>query len=64
MVAANEEVLASRWTITPRLPIASMIVALLVATSPVVAANDPQPSWDDGTAKRAILAFVAETTKR
>jgi phosphoserine phosphatase len=27
-----------------------------------VGANDPLPSWDDGAAKRAILAFVAETT--
>ena len=62
MVAANDEVLAGGWTSTSRLRIVTMIVALLVATSPVIAADDPLPSWNDGAAKRAILAFVAETT--
>jgi len=62
MVAANEEVRASGRTITRRPCTASIIVALLVAASTAVGANDPLPSWDDGAAKRAILAFVAETT--
>jgi hypothetical protein len=62
MVAANEEVRVSRPTSTRRPRTVPIIIALLVATSRAVGANDPLPSWDDGAAKRAILAFVAETT--
>jgi phosphoserine phosphatase len=62
MVAANEEVRASGRTTTRRPRALAIIAALLVAASTAVGANDPLPSWDDGAAKRAILAFVAETT--
>jgi phosphoserine phosphatase len=62
MVAANEEVRAGGRPFTRRRRAVPIILALLIATSRVLAANDPLPSWNDGAAKRAILAFVAETT--
>lgn len=40
----------------------ALFVALLGITS--VRAQDPLPSWNDGPAKRAILAFVKETTDK
>jgi hypothetical protein len=30
----------------------------------LVHAQDPLPSWNDGTAKQAILAFVKEVTEK
>ncbi len=41
----------------------SIIAILWVGLSvPVFAADDPLPSWNDGPAKQAIVAFVKETT--
>jgi phosphoserine phosphatase len=59
MVAANEEVRNGGITLA-RL-VAFVLLALVVA-SHAFAGPDPLPSWNDGDAKRAILAFVAETT--
>jgi len=63
MVAANEEV---RDGVRKRCAAAGMAAALLVAATLLsvapARAADPLPSWNDGAAKRAILAFVAETT--
>jgi hypothetical protein len=39
-----------------------LITALLLMAAPVWAQTDPLPSWNDGTAKTAILAFVADVT--
>lgn len=40
-----------------------VVVSAIVALSvPVFAADDPLPSWNDGPAKQAIVAFVKETT--
>src|SRR5688572_6830036 len=68
MVAANEEVRDSGTRLAPRRKrgVATrtavlVAVAIVVAVAPARAA-DPLPSWKDGEAKRAILAFVAETT--
>lgn len=36
--------------------------ALLALGAPAAAQTDPLPSWNDGPAKQAIVAFVAETT--
>jgi hypothetical protein len=41
--------------------------ALIVATSAsrvISAADDPLPSWNDGTSKKAILDFINATTDR
>ncbi|WP_085930232.1 HAD family hydrolase [Desulfomonile tiedjei] len=49
-----------------RLLSVSIIAAILwVGISvPVFAADDPLPSWNDGPAKQAIIAFVKETTNQ
>jgi phosphoglycolate phosphatase-like HAD superfamily hydrolase len=39
-----------------------VVLILLIASA--VQAADPLPSWNDGPAKQAILAFVAEVTKQ
>jgi hypothetical protein len=39
------------------------ISAALVLTPAPVGAADPLPSWNDGTAKRAVVAFVERVTK-
>jgi hypothetical protein len=38
-------------------------VALALVASATVEAADPLPSWNDGAAKRSIVAFVDETTR-
>jgi phosphoglycolate phosphatase-like HAD superfamily hydrolase len=38
------------------------LVALLVLGTPAHAQTDPLPSWNDGAAKKAIVAFVKDTT--
>ena len=43
---------------------AAAFLALCVASANVRAADDPLPSWNDGTAKQAILRFVQATTDR
>ncbi len=40
----------------------TLLAALLVATA-IQAADDPLPSWNDGTAKEKILKFVAQVTQ-
>ena len=60
MVAANEEV--RDGGVAFRRPLVALVVLALVFASRVLAGPDPLPSWNDGEAKRAILAFVAETT--
>jgi phosphoglycolate phosphatase-like HAD superfamily hydrolase len=51
-------------TMIKRLFSLSIIITILwIGLSvPVFAADDPLPSWNDGPAKQAILAFVKETT--
>jgi phosphoglycolate phosphatase-like HAD superfamily hydrolase len=52
-----------------RRKLAAMLAAVLVSTAvvwpavPAQAQDDPLPSWNDGTAKQAILNFVAATSQ-
>ena len=46
----------------PALPLAGILVAFLAAVSPGSRAPDPLPSWNDGSAKRAIVEFVERST--
>jgi phosphoglycolate phosphatase-like HAD superfamily hydrolase len=39
-----------------------VVAAALIAASPLFAQTGPLPSWNDGAARTAILAFVAATT--
>ena len=39
-----------------------LLCVLLVVSAPAMAQTDPLPSWNDGAAKQAIVAFVKETT--
>ena len=39
-----------------------LLCVLLVVAAPAMAQTDPLPSWNDGAAKQAIVAFVTETT--
>ena len=43
--------------------IAGTALLITVACSGALAQSDPLPSWNDTTAKRAIVEFVTETTK-
>jgi len=43
---------------------AAAFLALCLISANVQAADDPLPSWNDGTAKQAILRFVQATTDR
>ena len=36
--------------------------AVLTINTPLVAQNDPLPSWNDGPTKQAIMTFMAKTT--
>ena len=46
-----------------RAPVAALaLLCLLVSTAQARAAADPLPSWNEGTAKQAIVKFVATTT--
>ena len=47
----------------PLHPIFTVLVAPLTSQT-LVHAQDPLPSWNDGTAKQAILAFVREVTEK
>ena len=42
---------------------AAFAFAWLIVASPLAAAQDPLPSWNDVASKRAIVAFVARVTK-
>jgi len=54
---------------TNRRKLIGALAAVLVSTGAILSAapaqvqDDPMPSWNDGTAKQAILDFVAATTK-
>lgn len=48
--------------ITRRLASTLCTFGLVAAAAPALAQSDPLPSWNDGAAKRAIIAFVTETT--
>ena len=48
--------------LTNRIAYAVAVLALCVTSWAVRAADDPLPSWNDGAAKQAIVAFVKETT--
>ena len=39
-----------------------LLCVLLAVAAPAMAQTDPLPSWNEGAAKRAIVAFVTETT--
>lgn len=41
-----------------------LLCLLLAVAAPAMAQTDPLPSWNDGAAKRAIVAFVTETTTK
>jgi len=43
---------------------APAFLALCLVSANIQAADDPLPSWNDGTAKQAILRFVQATTDR
>ncbi len=39
------------------------LLAVLLVTATVLAADDPLPSWNDGMAKQNIVRFIAEVTR-
>src|SRR5689334_14238820 len=41
-----------------------LVIALSIASGPSTAQTDPLPSWNDGGAKTAILAFVDKVTRQ
>jgi phosphoserine phosphatase len=43
---------------------AALIIAVFGLVGTSLAQRDPLPSWNDGPAKKAILAFVKETTEK
>ncbi len=43
--------------------VAAALIGALAFTAVARAADDPLPSWNEGSAKRAIKAFVAKVTK-
>ncbi|MCF7675711.1 MAG: haloacid dehalogenase-like hydrolase [Akkermansiaceae bacterium] len=45
------------------LPAAALLAAVAFTTTPIARAADPLPSWNDGTAKQSIVAFVEKITK-
>ena len=47
----------------PVLPAVLLLAGWCHIAAPVSQAADPLPSWNDGPARRAILDFVARTTK-
>jgi len=60
VMAGGTGVPGARWIVG-----IARTVALIAALSPALAAakGDPLPSWNDGPAKQAILAFVAGATR-
>jgi phosphoglycolate phosphatase-like HAD superfamily hydrolase len=51
-------------TIRSQNRIAAVLVAVLAFTASVAHAADPLRSWNDGAAKKSIIAFVEKVTKR
>jgi len=49
--------------ITRRFGTAAALISVLAFVTTVAQAADPLPSWNDGRAKQAIVAFVAKVTK-
>ena len=41
----------------------SLVAIALAFTAVIAGAQDPLPSWNDGPAKKAIMAFVGEVTR-
>jgi len=50
-------------TIRRRILIAAALVCALALTATMAHAADPLPSWNDGAAKKSIIAFVEKVTK-
>ena len=44
--------------------VAALVLGQLLVLSPAVAQSDPLPSWNDGPARKAIVAFVHATTDK
>jgi phosphoglycolate phosphatase-like HAD superfamily hydrolase len=42
---------------------AALLAALSASAAPLVEAADPLPSWNDGAARRSIVAFVEDVTR-
>jgi len=51
-------------TIRSQNRIAAVLVGVLAFTATIAHAADPLPSWNDGAAKKSIIAFVEKVTKR
>lgn len=49
---------------TSRRRVAPLLAVLMLASTAAIAATDPLPSWNDGPAKRAIIALVQTTTDK
>src|SRR5215831_15064044 len=41
-----------------------VVILLALMSAPVFAADDPLPSWNEGAAKRAVVQFVTEVTRK
>jgi phosphoglycolate phosphatase-like HAD superfamily hydrolase len=64
LVAAHQGRVAARKErdVTKRIYCLFGLVAALVVSTHALAQSDPLPSWNDGAAKQAIIAFVQTTT--
>jgi phosphoglycolate phosphatase-like HAD superfamily hydrolase len=58
------ELAMKRLPLRHRLPRIAAIAALWIVAAAAQAQTDPLPSWNDGPAKRAIVAFVKDTTDK
>jgi len=50
--------------LTCKLLLSAFIIALIGLAAPILQADDPLPSWNDGSAKQGILEFVRVTTNK
>ena len=46
-----------------KLSFISLVAVALACTAAVAGSQDPLPSWNDGPAKKAIMAFVYDVTR-
>jgi phosphoglycolate phosphatase-like HAD superfamily hydrolase len=51
-------------TVSRQIVIHAALAFVLALTATVARAADPLPSWNDGTAKKAIVSFVEKVTKK
>jgi phosphoglycolate phosphatase-like HAD superfamily hydrolase len=58
----NRRALVSTLAVLPVLPALSAPLFSISAPAQTATSGDPLPSWNDGPAKQAIVAFVKETT--